>query len=230
MKRILMSGCQWDDSRGPGWERDGDPVLPHSQKSAHLRRQVAYFRLGLTNTMASGALGSRNWLSFPLGEATHLHGTLDCPQLGQGRGLGTIPPFWPGSPPCSACSTCSTRFGTAAFHEARRPGRAGDGSGAGLLVRWENFPGQCPRASPGSCWWQPCSRRAVWHRFAPWELPALLKARAGDVVAELRETPAQSHAQPRSCTPRAALPSHTHTNGVYQHPVTKGNLIQGRVP
>lgn len=56
---------------GPGWERDGDPVLPHSQKSAHLRRQVAYFRLGLANTMASGALSSRNWLSFPLGEATN---------------------------------------------------------------------------------------------------------------------------------------------------------------
>lgn len=66
-----MSGCQWDESRGPGWERDGDPVLPHSQKSAHLRRQVAYFRLGLANTMASGALSSRNWLSFPLGEATN---------------------------------------------------------------------------------------------------------------------------------------------------------------
>lgn len=104
-------------------------------------RQGAYFRLGLANTMASAALGSRNWLSFPLGEATQLHGTLDCPQLGQGRGLGTIPPFWPGSP---LCSTCSTRFGTAAI-----PRSSEAGQGSGRERSWAaGEMGELPRAVP----------------------------------------------------------------------------------
>lgn len=40
----------------------------------------------------------------------------------------------------------------------------------------------------------------------------------------------QSHSGPGSRRLSAALPSCTHTNGVYQRPVTRGNRIRARVP